>query len=130
MSKRNLVLCIDDNKDIQELIEIGLFASVDLELRTCSSAAEAFEIFKDWHPDLILLDIVMPHMSGIDFLNKIKSMRILQAVPVIIISARAEEAQIKEYFDLGAQKVIKKPFDPLKLGDEIRETLGLGPTLQ
>lgn len=123
MSNPNLILCIDDNKDIQELIEIGLSMSSDLEFRACSSGADAFEIIEDWHPDLILLDIVMPHMSGIEILKKMKGMSALETVPVVIITARAAEWQIEDYISLGAQSVIKKPFDPLKLSDELREIL-------
>ena len=76
------------------------------------------------NPDLILLDIMMPEMSGFDVCRKLKEDSKTSSIPVIIVSVRAAEDSIKKGKELGAKEYIPKPFDPFKLIEIVKKYLG------
>ena len=114
------VLHVEDNADIRALTKVSLDLFGDILTTECASGEDALWIVKDLVPDLLLLDVMMPGMSGVDTLKKMREIPALAKVPVIFMTARALIGEQKELWDLGASDVISKPFDPLALSEKIK----------
>ncbi len=100
------ILVVDDTTNVQILLSDYL-GSQDFEVMTASDGREALEVVHASHPDLILLDIMMPNMDGYQFITHLRRE---SGTPVIMITARQQEADIIRGFDLGADDYITKPF--------------------
>lgn len=100
------ILVVDDTKNVQILLSDYL-GSQDFEVLTASDGREALDVVHTSHPDLILLDIMMPNMDGYQFITHLRRE---SNTPVIMITARQQEADIIHGFDLGADDYITKPF--------------------
>jgi two-component system OmpR family response regulator len=112
------VLFVDDESDIRTIAEIALkHAKYDVEL--CDSGKQALERAMTFKPDLILLDVMMPDLDGIETLKKMQRNEALKSIPVIFISAKVQKREVSDYLKLGAIGVISKPFDPLTLGKSV-----------
>ncbi len=95
-----------------------------LEVRTASSGAEALEMLDaGFEPDILLLDMMMPEMSGPQTLGAIRERPQLVKVPVVFFTARSRPEHVEAIEALGAAGVISKPFDPMTLADEVRRFL-------
>ncbi len=114
------VLLVEDEADIREIAKMSLELSGDIELVQCASGEEAVHAVRGFIPDVLLLDVMMPGMSGPQTMRKMREMPGLELVPVIFMTARAHEAEHKELWELGAKEIISKPFDPMILGDQIK----------
>nr|WP_321408445.1 response regulator [uncultured Carboxylicivirga sp.] len=104
------ILLVDDNKDITWLISRNL--SEEYNILEASSAIQALQIIKEKTPDLIITDIVMPGISGLDFVKEIKSGSYTKHIPVIIVSAKITNNEQSEGYDIGADAYLTKPFSP------------------
>ncbi len=113
-STRKKVLVAEDEPDIRGLIVFSLdYAGFDVvEAR---NGEEAVAKAKEQKPDLILLDVRMPRMNGYDACRKLKAHESTKHIPVIFLSARGQEAEIKHGLALGAEEYILKPFAPDEL---------------
>ncbi len=100
------ILVVDDTKNVQVLLSDFLGAQ-DFEVLCASDGREALEIFRQASPDLILLDIMMPNMDGYQFISQLRR---TSSAPVIMITAKQQEADVIRGFDLGADDYITKPF--------------------
>ncbi|MFH1422387.1 MAG: response regulator [Planctomycetota bacterium] len=117
------ILVVDDDKAICNMLHY-IIQQIGYEVITVYSGTEALEAIETQKPDLILLDLHLPHMSGIETLKKIK--KIDRKSKVIIMTAYNDESEkIVKTFSLGAIDCIFKPFNIEILKDRIRETLGL-----
>jgi two-component system, chemotaxis family, chemotaxis protein CheY len=74
-------------------------------------------------PDLIILDMQMPRLNGLDFLKQLRSSGMFKLIPVLLVSANDNEHEITESFDLGIIDFISKPFNPVKLKEKIHQAL-------
>ncbi len=117
VEKRQLVLVVDDEPSIGKVLRIKLGLS-GYEVITTTSGAEAVELVRTQEPDVMLLDVLMPGVSGMDVLERV---RVFSKVPVIIFTGRPDIVQIA--LKLGANDYIAKPFDPDLLVDKIRVVL-------
>lgn len=90
------------------------------ELRVCSSGAEALEAAAGFGPDIVLLDVMMPGMDGIETLNALSRLPALSGVPMVFMTAKVQPREESALRGAGAVDVIPKPFDPLTLADEVR----------
>ncbi|MBE9516821.1 MAG: response regulator, partial [Proteobacteria bacterium] len=90
-------------------------------VRICSSGKEALESVRDFDPDLVLLDVMMPGMDGPTTLKAMKSTEGLTELPIIFVTAKVQPQEIAEYRKMGAIDVIPKPFDPMSLANSIRK---------
>ena len=116
------ILIIEDEPDIQELIKFNLERkrySVDIN----DSGEEALKTIDKINPDLILLDIMLPEIDGLEILKELKSSKNTRKIPVIIISALSEEADIVAGLELGADDYLSKPFRPRELTARIKALL-------
>jgi DNA-binding response OmpR family regulator len=114
MSQGKRVLVAEDEPDIRGLIKYSLeFAGYDVLQAT--NGAEAVEIATEHLPDLILLDVRMPTMTGYEACEALKAQEVTKDIPVVFLSARGQEAEIKQGLSLGAEEYILKPFAPDEL---------------
>lgn len=122
MMKRH-VLVVDDNYDIRSLITATLGTTL-YEVGTAANGEEALDYLGTYdHPDLVILDLAMPGMSGLEVLEQMKSNSNTMHITAIILSAQADERMQNEAFSLGARAVLSKPFSPLELLQIIDEVL-------
>jgi len=108
MNKNKTILIIDDSNTSQTLLEWTL-KNEGFNTLVASSVKEARKIIAKIKPDLILLDLFMPYVSGYDFL-KMKSALNIKEIPIIIVSAYDSQESVKQTRDLGASEFIAKPF--------------------
>lgn len=114
------ILYVEDEKDIQAVAKISLEMVGGFELKICSSGQEALEVAADFAPDLVLLDVMMPGMDGPTTMKNLRELPPLAAIPMVFMTAKVQPAEIDEYLAMGAIGVIAKPFDPMKLAEEVR----------
>jgi len=113
------ILVVDDTRNIQVMLT-DFLDSQDFEVETASDGREAMDALKIAIPDLILLDIMMPNMDGYQFITQLRK---TSDVPVIMITAKAAEADLIHGFDLGADDYITKPFRMRELLVRMRAVL-------
>jgi CheY-like chemotaxis protein len=118
------VLLIEDEPDIQKIVRLSLTLLGDYEVSTAGTGAEALELAAKTKPDLILLDVMLPEMDGYQTCLELGQNPETRAIPVIFISAKAQQAEIAHGLRLGAIGYITKPFDPLLLPDQIQQIVG------
>jgi len=120
MREINKILYAEDQKDIQIVAKYALESIASFDLKICNNGQEALDAIQDFSPDLLLLDVMMPVMDGLTVLKELKQHNELKNIPVIFMTAKILPNEVSELMDLGAVGVITKPFDPMTLGDEIR----------
>jgi two-component system phosphate regulon response regulator PhoB len=113
------ILVAEDDQDIRELIVLSLrFSGYDVI--PAADGQQAVDLAFEEQPDLIMLDLRMPRLNGYEALEQIKARPGLEHVPVVILSAKGQDAEIQTGLDLGASQYILKPFAPdelvLKIG--------------
>ncbi len=114
------ILYVEDEPDIQAVARVALEMVGGFTLEICSSGQEALESAKVFHPDLILLDVMMPGMDGLTTMRKLRDQPGMAAVPMVFMTAKVQPEEVQEYLAQGAKGVIAKPFDPMKLSEEVR----------
>lgn len=117
------VLCVDDEPDILSVARLSLEKVGGYRVSTCSSGVEALDRVDEIRPDIILLDVMMPQMSGPETFRKLNERGNALTIPVIFMTARVQPQEVTEYFDLGATAVVHKPFDPMQLAVQVGEVL-------
>jgi CheY-like chemotaxis protein len=113
------ILHVDDNPDILTVSKLALERVGGYDVRVASSGKEAVALAAQFLPDLILLDVLMPEMDGCATLVALRSAGETARIPVIFLSASVMPEKVTEYKRLGALDVIAKPFDPLKLPEQV-----------
>ncbi len=119
--KLKRILCIDDEEDILAVAQITLETIGNLEIVTCNRGADAVRMAALPHPDLVLLDIMMPEMDGPATFQALQKNHATASIPVIFMTARVQPSEVRQYLSLGGAGVIAKPFDPVTLNNDIRE---------
>ncbi|SMB84321.1 response regulator [Deinococcus hopiensis] len=114
------VLLVEDDPDIQAIALIALEDIGGLQVQTCDTGFEALERFPGFAPDLVLLDVMMPGLSGPETLMALRRLPGADRVPVVFMTAKVQKGEVEEYLNLGAVGVIPKPFEPMTLADELR----------
>ena len=116
------VLVIEDDDHIWKLIEYKLKKEKH-DLIWANDGLKALEILKETKPDLIISDIMVPYMDGIQILKEIKANDELKDIPVIMLTSKAQEKDIIKGLELGAQDYMAKPFSPAELILRVNKTL-------
>jgi CheY-like chemotaxis protein len=115
------ILHVDDDDDIRAITQIALEVVGKLEVHQCASGQEALLVAAEFTPDLFLLDVMMPGMTGEDTLAALRRIPGMENTPVIFMTAKAQADDVARLMSLGSAKVITKPFDPLTLASKIVE---------
>ncbi len=116
------IVIAEDEPDIRELIAFTLrFAGH--EVVTGSNGEEGYELAKKEKPDLVMLDVRMPKMTGYEACKRIKSEPDLAEIPVIFLSAKGQESEIEQGISAGAEEYLLKPFAPDQLTDRVKTVL-------
>jgi two-component system, OmpR family, alkaline phosphatase synthesis response regulator PhoP len=118
------VLIIDDEEAIQTVVQFGLKMTVGWDVITASSGIEGIERAQMEHPDMILLDVMMPDMDGLATFRELRQRAETQAIPVILLTAKAQASDKRLFNDVGVNGVITKPFNSLDLAAQINKVLG------
>ncbi len=116
------ILIIEDEAAIREMVDMSL-AAAGFEVFQAESGEEGFSLLNEHVPDLILLDWMLPGMSGIDFARRIKKDPLCSEIPIIMLTARGEEEDKVRGLDSGADDFITKPFSPRELVSRIKAVL-------
>lgn len=114
------VLLAEDDRFIRRISEASL-ARAGFTVRSVGDGTEALQLLEDALVDVVLLDGLMPTMDGLDACRRLKANPRTAAIPVIMMSARAEDSDRAESLAAGAAGYITKPFDPMTLGRQVRE---------
>jgi DNA-binding response OmpR family regulator len=117
------VLVVDDDRVIQQLLEVNLELEGYQVAGTASDGQEAIAMAAELKPDLILLDIMMPKMDGLEVCRQLKADPKLSKIPIVLLSARAQDMDIREGLEIGADAYLTKPFDPVELLDVVGRLL-------
>lgn len=121
MPRLGRVLCVDDEEDILEIIKLCLEELPEVAVACCSRPREAVGRAREMRPDIVLLDVMMPGMSGLDVLKTMRQDADLADVPVALMSGRSWSSELADHRALGAVGILPKPFDPRSLaGDVVR----------
>jgi two-component system phosphate regulon response regulator PhoB len=108
------VLVVDDEKDVTELLEYKL-KQAGLLVRALNDPLRAIGMARDLRPDLIILDVMMPDLTGMQLLRMIRSDALLQDTPVMFLTAKGETEERLKGLEGGADDYLAKPFDPREL---------------
>ncbi len=123
---RPKILTVDDSKTLRVIIQQALRA-YDCDVSEASNGFNALFQMERALPDLVLLDVNMPVMGGLEMLTMMRSNAVLKAVRVIMLTSPADHAVIGELTTLGVSGIVQKPFTPAALIEQIRVVLDLSP---
>ena len=116
------VLVIDDDPVILELLRVN-FEIEGFDVICAKDGDEGLLRAQNDHPDVVISDIMMPRRDGLQLLADLKEGPDTQDLPVILLSAKAQKAEVQQGLELGADDYITKPFDPLELIDRLNAVM-------
>jgi two-component system alkaline phosphatase synthesis response regulator PhoP len=116
------ILIADDNPQGVELLEAYL-SSGNYDIRTAADGEETLRLVADWHPDLILLDIMMPKISGFEVCKRLRANPATRDIPVLMITALDQPSDIERAVDAGTNDFLTKPIDKAPLLLRVRSLL-------
>jgi CheY-like chemotaxis protein len=114
------ILIVDDDPNVALLMRLTLSRDGQFDLQTASNGEEALEKVHVFHPDLMLLDLMMPGIDGMEVCRRVKTDDAVRGVSIIMVTARREPGDIIRGMDLGADDYITKPFNPEELLARVR----------
>jgi CheY-like chemotaxis protein len=118
------LLIIDDEDHIREVASLSLEVTEGWHVSTANCGTLGVALARREKPDAILLDVMMPDKDGPATLRELQSSEETRAIPVIFLTAKIQGPDRRRFIELGVRGVIAKPFDPLTLGQQIRDSLG------
>lgn len=119
------VLIIDDEEDVRRIATLSLTHVGRFEVVVATGGDEGLALALTERPDVILLDVMMPHIDGPATLTALRANPHTRDIPVIFVTARAMTAEIDELRALGVRGVLTKPFNAMTLADDMKAVLGL-----
>jgi len=120
--KKYKVLIIEDEPDIMELVQVTLSGD-DYHLLEARDGEKGLELGTTQHPDLILLDIMLPKLDGYEICRRLKADKKTSHIPVVMLTAFGQKREIEEGYKVKADDYIVKPFEPLKLRQRVKKFL-------
>lgn len=124
----NKILIVDDEVHIRALLEQSLEEleeDYDVEIHIAENGQEGLDSIRSLHPGFVLLDVMMPMMSGYDVCQAVRQDDAFDDVKIILLTAKGQEADREHGIDVGATKFMTKPFDPDELLEVAKQMLGL-----
>ncbi len=120
----NCILVVDDNPDLRRYVS-RILHQVNLNVMTASNGLEGFEQAKRYHPEVIITDLMMPMVSGLDLIRMVREHEDLKGIPIILLTAKADEDTRIEGVERGADAYVSKPFNDRELLAEVRNLRSL-----
>ena len=117
------ILVAEDERDIRELIAFSLRGLGGFEVVMAANGVEAVERARTECPDLILMDVRMPRMTGYEACKQLKEFPETKDIPIVFLSAKGQESEIQQGLAVGAEEYILKPFAPDELVNQVRGLL-------
>jgi DNA-binding response OmpR family regulator len=117
------VLVAEDDEDILALVVFRL-EQANYDVACATNGAEALTLARERIPDLAILDVMMPKLDGYEVTRQIRAYDETRGMPVILLTARVQEADVTRGFEAGADDYIKKPFSPQELRARVQSILG------
>ena len=118
-NERARILVVDDEPQLTRVLRTSLKAR-GYDVRAAADGLSGFETFSDWHPDLVITDLAMPNVDGLELCRRLRA---VSQVPIIVLSAKGEEKTKVEALDLGADDFVTKPFGIDELLARVRASL-------
>jgi len=122
VAPRRTVLVVDDDPVIVRLLEVN-FEMEGFAVRMAADGQEGLEVARAEHPDVVVSDVMMPKLSGIELVSGLKADASTASIPVILLSAKAQASDIRAGLAAGADDYVTKPFEPLELVDKVLKLL-------
>ncbi|HEX6730236.1 MAG TPA: response regulator transcription factor [Pyrinomonadaceae bacterium] len=119
MNDKPRILVVDDEPQLTRVLRTGL-KSHGYDVRAAADGLAGLETFSDWHPDLVITDLAMPNVDGLELCRRLRAM---SQVPIIVLSAKGEEKTKVEALDIGADDFVTKPFGIDELLARVRASL-------
>jgi len=117
-----LIVVADDDGDIRDLVEFKL-TTLGHQIVTVADGSSAVDACRTTRPDLAVLDVMMPGLTGLEAVRELRSNPALKDIPVILLTARAQQSDVQTGFDCGADDYITKPFSPKELASRVEALL-------
>ena len=117
------ILIVEDDADVREVL-IKTMEKVGYETSGANNGAVAWDMLQKEKPDLVVLDVNMPIMNGIELLRRIRQDKNLEDISVVMLTARAKDYNITQGYSFGADYYITKPFTPMTVVGAIKTLLG------
>src|SRR5215470_796403 len=118
-AEKSRVLVVDDEPQITRVLRTVL-TSQGYQVQTAAEGESALTNFAEWRPELVITDLYMPHMDGVELCKRIRA---ISSVPIIVLSVKGEEKQKVEALDSGADDYVTKPFGTDELLARVRAAL-------
>ena len=118
------VLVVDDSPTIRRMVRASLQSLPGLTFREAGSGLEAIETLVVAPADLIVLDLNMPDMHGLDVLRFVRARESFRTLPIVVLTTRGDEASRQSALEAGATLFLTKPFSPAALASDVRTLLG------
>ena len=122
------ILLVDDDQDLLLITKVIMERTAGFHVLQATTGVEALKIARREGPDVVLMDVMMPDMDGLELLVKFRQEATLKDIPVIFLTGKTDPAQVIRLGEFGAQGVIQKPFQPLELADKLMAILEAGET--
>ncbi len=120
--KMTTILVVDDEEDIVELVELNL-AREGYRVLGCATGEKALEIARSKRPNLIVLDLMLPGMDGLEVCRRLKTDPKTASIPIVILTAKGEESDVVAGLEVGADDYVTKPFSGKVLAARVRRLL-------
>lgn len=114
------ILYVEDEPDIRNIAKIAMESLGGFTICECESGAKALENVSAFQPDLIILDVMMPGMNGVETLHRLRDMPEAKDIPALFMTAKVQSSEVNDYLEAGALDVIAKPFNPMELPTQIQ----------
>jgi DNA-binding response OmpR family regulator len=121
---RRIVLIADDEPSMRLLVTATI-ASDQIEVLEAADGDQAWELIEQRRPDLVLLDVQMPGLSGLDLARGIRANPHLSLIRVVLLTSKAQAGEVASGLEAGADLYLTKPFSPLSLLNYVEQSLGL-----
>ncbi|MGE4405610.1 response regulator [Pseudomonas sp.] len=121
MKQLKRILHVEDVPSIQVVTRIALEKLGGFEVLSCPSGQAALEQVQGFAPDLILLDVMLPQMDGIELVRQLAHVVDLSRIPVVLLTGHLQPERLDLLRQLGVRQVLGKPFDPLQLASQLQE---------
>jgi CheY-like chemotaxis protein len=113
------ILLADDEPDIVEIARIALETLGGYEVLACGSGSEVLELVRDFRPDLVVIDVLMPDLGGVEVVDRIRGLQGFETLPFVFLTGLVFEPDLKKLWEAGPVEIITKPFDPMTLAERI-----------